>query len=165
MNRQDVQKQNKKLPDKPGVYLFKGGPKSSKAGSDKCEILYIGKASSLRDRVRSYFGDDLIATRGPLLVDMVFKSKKVDFIETDSVLEALILEANLIKKHQPLYNTNEKSDKSFCYVVITKEDFPRIFTMRGRELETLKQWLSTLTFKSQLTIFYLSSKKELKGIL
>ena len=112
------------LPDQPGVYLFKRGK----------DILYIGKSTSLRDRVKSYFSSDLISMRGPLLVDMVFKADKVDFIETDSVLEALILEANLIKKHQPRYNTQEKDDKSFNYVVITKEDFPRVLIMRGRDL-------------------------------
>ena len=114
-----------RLPDAPGVYFFK---------DSRGSILYVGKATSLRDRVRSYFGDDLIDTRGPLLVDMVTKAKRIEFKETDSVLEALILEAHEIKTHQPKYNTKDKDDKSFNYVVITKEDFPRIFTMRGREL-------------------------------
>jgi excinuclease ABC subunit C len=113
------------LPDKPGVYLFKRNK----------DILYIGKATSLRDRVKSYFSPDLISMRGPLLVDMVFKADKVDYIETDSVLEALILEANLIKKHQPRYNTLEKDDKSFDYIIFTKEDFPRVLITRGREIE------------------------------
>lgn len=127
MTDQVFKKLNKKnnLPDKPGVYFFL---------KDK-EIIYIGKATSLRDRVRSYFGKDLIETRGPLLVDMVFKANKIDFQVTDSVLEALILEANLIKKHQPKYNTKEKSDKSFNYVCITKEELPRVIIVRGRELD------------------------------
>ena len=112
------------LPDKPGVYFFtKGG-----------EILYIGKATSLRDRVKSYFGKDLIETRGPIILDMVFKADKIDWQTTDSVLEAIILEANLIKKHQPKYNTKEKSDKSFNYVCITKEKLPRVIIVRGKEL-------------------------------
>ena len=101
-----------KLPDTPGVYLFKKAKNT----------IYIGKATSIRDRVRSYFSKDLIGARGPLLVDMVFQASKVDFIKTDSVLEALILEADLIKKFQPKYNTKEKSDKSFNYVCITKEE-------------------------------------------
>ena len=113
------------LPDEPGVYLFK---------KDKL-ILYIGKATTLKDRVRSYFSNDLIATRGPLLVDMVFQADNVEFIKTDSVLEALILESNLIKKYLPRYNTQEKDDKSYNYVVITKEDFPRVLIERGRVLE------------------------------
>lgn len=116
-----------KLPNNPGVYIFRG-PKRT--------ILYIGKATSLRSRVASYFRRELIATRGPIIAGMVEAAKSVDFIETDSVLEALILEAHLIKKHQPPYNTKEKDNKSFNYVVITKEDFPRVMTMRGRELET-----------------------------
>ncbi len=115
-----------RLPDSPGVYFFM----KSK------QILYIGKATSLKDRVRSYFSNDLIATRGPLLVDMVFKADKINFEKTDSVLEAIILEANLIKKYQPKYNTKEKDNKSFNYVVITKEDFPRVLVERGRNLES-----------------------------
>ncbi|MFA6430207.1 MAG: GIY-YIG nuclease family protein [Candidatus Paceibacterota bacterium] len=115
-----------KLPDSPGVYFFMKGK----------QVLYIGKATSLKDRVRSYFSNDLIATRGPLLVDMVFKTNKVTFEKTDSVLEALILEANLIKKYQPKYNTKEKDNKSFNYVVITKEEFPRVLVERGRNLES-----------------------------
>lgn len=115
---------NTKLPDKPGVYFFKRGG----------DILYIGKATSLKDRVKSYFGKDLIQTRGPLLVDMVFQAEKIDFKVTDSVLEAIILEANLIKKHQPKYNTKEKSDKSFNYVCITKEKIPKVIIKRGKEM-------------------------------
>ncbi len=115
-----------KLPDRPGVYLFRG---------PRREILYIGKATSLRSRVASYFRRDLIATRGPILVSMVEAAKTIDHIETDSVLEALILEAHLIKKYQPPYNTKEKDNKSFNYVVVTQEDFPRVITMRGREIE------------------------------
>jgi len=114
------------LPDNPGVYLFKEGSK----------VLYIGRATSLRDRVRSYFANDLIATRGPLLVDMVTKANKVDFQHTDSVLEAIILEAKLIKQYQPWYNTKEKDNRSFNFIVITNEDFPRVLLVRERELET-----------------------------
>jgi excinuclease ABC subunit C len=114
-----------KLPNTPGVYFFKKGK----------EILYIGKATSLKDRVRSYFDVNLIGTRGPFLVDMVFRANKIDYIKTDSVLESIILEANLIKKYQPKYNTKEKDNKSFNYVVITKEDFPRVLVVRGRNLE------------------------------
>ncbi len=117
-----------KLPDHPGVYVFKSGK----------EIAYIGKATSLRFRVQSYFGKDLIATRGPLLVDMVTKADKLEFIQTDSVLEALILEANLIKKHQPKYNTKEKDNKSFNYVCITREKVSKVLVIRGRSLDKSK---------------------------
>ncbi len=122
------------MPDKPGVYFFLGTPKRSEGGLGKPEILYIGKATSLKSRVRSYFSKDLIETRGPLLVDMVFKATDIKWQETDSVLEALILEANLIKKHQPYYNTKEKDDKSFNYLCVSKEKLPRILTVRGKNL-------------------------------
>ena len=113
-----------KLPDAPGVYLFKKGN----------TILYIGKATSLRDRVRSYFSSDLIATRGPLILDMTVQATTLDWQETDSVLEALILEASLIKKHQPKYNTKEKDNKSFNYVAINNEELPKVLILRGRNL-------------------------------
>jgi excinuclease UvrABC nuclease subunit len=121
-----------KLPDTPGVYFFL---RQAQDKSNRREILYIGKATSLRDRVRSYFAEGLIDTRGPLLVKMLAEANTLDFKETESVLEALILEANLIKKHQPIYNTKEKDNKSFNFVVITREDFPRVLVVRGRELE------------------------------
>jgi excinuclease ABC subunit C len=114
-----------KMPDKPGVYFFYKGK----------SLLYIGKATSLRSRVRSYFGKDLIATRGPLILDMTVQATSVDWQETDSVLEALILEAELIKKHQPKYNTKEKDNKSFNYVCITKEALPKVLVLRGRNLK------------------------------
>ena len=118
-----------KLPDEPGVYMFKKGKK----------ILYIGKAASLRDRVRSYFSSDLGKGRAPTIVKMVEDADSVDWQTTDSVLEALIVEANLIKRHQPPANVDEKDNKSFNYLVITKESppaggFPRVLIVRGREL-------------------------------
>ncbi len=116
--------QTKKLPDSPGVYFFKKGK----------EILYVGKATSLRNRTRSYFSSDLISTRGPLLVKMILEADFIDFQKTDSVLEALILEAALIKKYLPKYNTQEKDDKSWNYVVITKEEYPRVLLVRGKDL-------------------------------
>lgn len=121
-----MQKLTEKLPDTPGVYIFRGKNRS---------LLYIGKATSLRTRVASYFRRDVIATRGLIIANMVDVAKTVDTITTDSVLEALILEAHLIKKHQPPYNTKEKDNKSFNYVVITKEEYPRVIIMRLRNLE------------------------------
>src|SRR6185436_9796945 len=114
-----------KMPNKPGIYIFK-----QKAG-----ILYIGKATNLKNRVRSYFSKDLIKTRGPQMVDMVFKSTTVSWQETDSVLEALILEAKLIKKHLPYYNVKEKDDKSFLCVVVTKEEFPQVLMVRKKDID------------------------------
>ncbi len=133
MKSQELQKA--KLPDTPGVYFFRAGGASG-------DILYIGKATSLRDRTKSYFAKDLIATRGPLIVDMVFKADSVTYEETDSVLEALILEANLIKKHQPYYNTKEKDDKSWNYVCITDEECPKLLVERGKNID----------FKSMVTL-------------
>jgi excinuclease ABC subunit C len=116
-----------KLPDTPGVYFFVGARKKT---------LYIGKATSLKDRVRSYFASDLVRTRGQHLVNMVEEARRVEFRETDSVLEALILEANLIKEFKPPYNTRDKDDKSFNYLVITThEAWPRLLTIRGKDLE------------------------------
>jgi excinuclease ABC subunit C len=137
MNSQ-VYKKNK-LPSSPGVYLFKKGK----------GVLYVGKATSLKDRVKSYFSKDLIATRGPILVDMVFKSDKLEFEQTDSVLEALILEAHLIKKFQPKYNTKEKDNKSYNYVVITDEPFPKVLIERGKNIDFKK--LQTTHHKLQTT--------------
>lgn len=136
MKLKDFKKFN--IPDKPGVYFFLSGRRSDIKNSNGTtlrshEVLYIGKATSLKDRVRSYFSKDLINTRGPLLVDMVFKAGDLKWQEADSVLEALILEANLIKKYQPYYNTKEKDDKSFNYVCITSEN--KLRTIRGRELK------------------------------
>lgn len=117
---------NLKLPDKPGVYFFLKGK----------DILYIGKATSIRDRVKSYFNKDIINSRGPMILDMVTLANNIKWQETDSVLEALILEANLIKKYQPKYNTKEKDNKSFNYVCITKDLIPKALVIRGRNLNT-----------------------------
>ncbi|MEX0652476.1 MAG: GIY-YIG nuclease family protein [Candidatus Paceibacterota bacterium] len=123
MTSANLEKYN--LPDAPGVYIFKSGR----------NILYIGKATSLRTRVRSYFGAQLREVRSPLIGKMVEEATSLEVRETDSVLEALILEAHLIKRHQPLYNSKEKDDKSFNFVIITDETFPRLLTSRGRDLE------------------------------
>lgn len=124
MKRQDLQSCG--LPDAPGVYFFRDA---------EGNILYIGKATSLQDRVRSYFNPDLHKTRGLRLVSMVTAAHTVTHQETASVLEALLLESKLIKEHVPPYNTKEKDNKSFTCVVITKEDFPRVLAMRIRDFE------------------------------
>lgn len=124
MKRQDLEKVG--LPDAPGVYFFRD--------SDG-HILYIGKATSLRDRVRSYFNPDLIKARGLRLVSMVTIAETVTYQETGSVLEALLLESKFIKEHAPIYNAREKDDKSFSCVVITKEAYPRVLVMRIRDFE------------------------------
>ena len=113
------------LPDTPGVYFFLGAQKN---------ILYIGKATSLRSRVRSYFASDIKEKRSELIETMVREAVTVEVTETDSVLEALILETNLIRTHKPQYNTRSKDDKSYNHLVITKEEFPRILIVRERDL-------------------------------
>ncbi len=117
--------QVKNLPQGPGVYFFL---------NKKGEPLYIGKATSLRSRVSSYFQNpsQKIDLR---IKEMVGSSAKMKFQKTDSVLEALILEANLIKKYQPKFNIKEKDDKSFNYMAITEEDFPRVLILRWRDIE------------------------------
>lgn len=126
MNQEKFQKIIADFPDQPGVYIFRSGKNP----------VYIGKATSLRDRVRSYFNDDLKMTRTPLVQKAVEDADKLDFQTTDSVLEALILEANLIKKYKPIGNTALMDDKSFNYVVFTDEDYPRVFTVRAHDLAT-----------------------------
>lgn len=115
----------KKIPDNSGVYFFQKGSK----------ILYIGKATSLKDRIRSYFGSDLVIRRGLKITSMIENATVINWQETDSVLEALMLEVNLIKKHQPPANTLGKDNKSYNHVVITQEDFPRVILIREHDLK------------------------------
>lgn len=128
MKNEEVRKIIFKLPDAPGVYFFRRGK----------EILYIGKATSLKDRVKSYFSGKIEETRSPLVSKMLTQFDDIEFEKTDSVLEALVLEANLIKKYQPEANIKEKDNRSFNFVIITKENFPRVLIVRGRELENNK---------------------------
>jgi len=117
----------KGLPKTPGVYLF-----MDKRG----RVLYVGKATSLRDRVRQYFsGND---SRGERIERLVRDSQDIVVEQTDSVLEALLLESVLIKKHQPKYNVEGKDDKSFSYFLITKEEFPRVLILRGTDFDKKK---------------------------
>ena len=107
------------LPKQPGVYQFK-----DTSGS----IIYIGKASILRNRVRSYFQK---TNDGRYQYEMlVSRIADVEVITTDTELEALILESTLIRKHKPRFNVDLKDDKSFPYLRITNEEFPRIFLTR-----------------------------------
>jgi excinuclease ABC subunit C len=115
----------KNLPDKPGIYLFY---------NNKKELVYVGKATSLKNRVRSYFSRP--KTFRPIET-MMHQVADIKWKETDSALDALILEANYIKKFHPIYNVKEKDDKSWNYLLVTKEDFPRLESMREHELVTL----------------------------
>ena len=115
----------KKLPDTPGVYFFLGARK---------KMLYIGKATSLKNRVRSYFTDDIKEKRSEMIEKMVQEALTIEHTATDSVLEALILETNLIRTHKPHYNTRSKDDKSYNHLVITNEEFPRVLVVRGKDI-------------------------------
>ncbi len=123
MTREKLKIRN--IPDSPGVYFFLGSKK---------EILYIGKATSLKNRVYSYFSKDLKEKRSQLIEQMVDTAKSLDWSKTDSVLEALILEANLIRTHKPRFNTISKDDKSYNHLVITNEKWPRLLVVRGKDL-------------------------------
>ncbi len=123
MTKEQLRKQE--VPDKPGVYFFLGARK---------EVLYIGKATSLRNRVRSYFDTAIAEKRSLLIENMVKEAVSLEWTVTDSVLEAILLEANLIRTHKPTFNTKTKDDKSYNHVVITKEEFPRILVVRGKDL-------------------------------
>lgn len=125
------------IPEVPGIYIFRDA---------KNIALYVGRATNLRSRVRSYFSDRLAADRGQRLTKAVKQAAQIETIETDSVLEAYILEANLIKEYQPAFNVVDKDNKSFQFIGITKEDFPRILVIRGRELEqeTIKKTFSDI---------------------
>jgi excinuclease ABC subunit C len=127
MQREDLKKFE--LPDVPGVYLFTQGKGKSK------KILYVGKATSLRDRVRSYFDIELIATRGPRIVDMVTQADGLMHETTPTVLEALVREAALIREYDPPANTLGKDGKSFLYAVITDEEIPRVLAIRGKDID------------------------------
>jgi excinuclease ABC subunit C len=115
----------KKIPASPGVYFFLGKRK---------EILYIGKATSLSQRIRSYFDVDLIEKRSALIDKMIQDADCVEWTETDSVLEAMLLEVNLIRTHVPYFNTRSKDDKSYNNLVITDEEFPRVLVVRNKDL-------------------------------
>ncbi len=112
---------NGELPETPGVYLMK---------DEHGTILYVGKAVSLKRRVLQYF----TRPHGRHIEEMLQHLKEIDYIEQPTAIEALILEANLIKHYLPKYNIEQKDNKTFLYLVITKEDFPKPLLMRGQDL-------------------------------
>lgn len=116
----NIQEELKKLPDKPGVYIMK----------DKSdEIIYIGKAISLRNRVRQYFQS--ARNQGLKVRSMVSHIKEFEYIMVDNEVEALVLEANLIKKHRPKYNILLRDDKQYPYIKVTlNEKYPRVIKTR-----------------------------------
>mgnify|MGYP001053465646 FL=1 len=116
----DIQEELKKLPNCPGVYIMH---------DDKDNIIYVGKAVNLHNRVRSYFRKNI--GRGPQIDKMVTLISRFEYIVTDSELEALVLENNLIKEHSPKYNTLLKDDKTYPYIKVTMgEAYPRVLFSR-----------------------------------
>ena len=124
----NIQEELKKLPDKPGVYIM----------HDKDDtIIYVGKAIILKNRVRSYFRES--ANHSPKIAKMVSLVEYFEYIVTDSELEALVLENNLIKEHRPKYNTMLKDDKTYPYIKVTVSDeYPRILFSREMKKDKSK---------------------------
>ena len=118
----ELKEKIKQLPDLPGVYIFKDRGQA---------IIYIGKATSLRRRVSSYFSREL-STKTQALVARI---ADVEYRLTPSESQALIVEAALIKEHQPPYNISLKDDKSFPFIKITAEDFPQVYACRRKKKE------------------------------
>ena len=117
----DIEEELKKLPAKPGVYLMH---------DEKDAIIYVGKAVSLKNRVRQYFQSS--RNKGVKIEQMVTHIARFEYIVTDSELEALVLECNLIKEHRPKYNTMLMDDKTYPYIKVTVgEDFPRVLFPGG----------------------------------
>ena len=115
-----IEEELKKLPGKPGVYIMHG---------EKDEIIYVGKAISLKNRVRQYFQSS--RNKGAKIEQMVTHITRFEYIITDSELEALVLECNLIKEHRPKYNTMLKDDKSYPFIKVTvNEPYPRVLFAR-----------------------------------
>ncbi len=117
----NLQAQAKKLPTSSGVYLFL---------DKKGKVLYVGRAVNLRRRALNYF----LAGIDPRIKEMVSVADSLKHYKTDNLLEAIILEANLIKKHWPKYNVKDKDNRSFVYIVIPRDDYPKPFIVREREL-------------------------------
>jgi len=116
-----IKKRSKTFPNLPGVYFFLDKNKKP---------IYIGRAGSLKKRIASYF-----RTKDPRIAEMVGSAKGLKFEKTKTLLEAIILEANLIKKYWPKYNIVDKDNTSFDYLVILKGKYPKVLMVRGREIE------------------------------
>lgn len=124
----NIEEELKKLPAKPGVYLMHG---------EKDEIIYVGKAISLKNRVRQYFQTS--RNKGAKIEQMVTHIRRFEYIVTDSELEALVLECNLIKEHRPKYNTMLMDDKSYPFIkVTTNEAYPRVLLARTMQKDKAK---------------------------
>jgi excinuclease UvrABC nuclease subunit len=141
-----LKKVSRTFPNSPGVYFWR-----NKQGAP----LYIGRAGSLKKRIANYF----LAKRDPRIFEMTQMAHSLDFETTETLLEAIVLEANLIKQYWPKYNVQEKDNKSFIYMVVTDEPFPRILMVRGRELERYETGnVKTLAIFGPYQSYYLLRK-------
>ena len=127
-NNFDIQEELKKLPQRPGVYIMH---------DEKDQIIYVGKAISLKNRVRQYFQTS--RNKGIKIEQMVTHIRRFEYIVTDSELEALVLECNLIKEHRPKYNTMLMDDKAYPFIKVTvNEEFPRVMLAREMKKDKCK---------------------------
>ncbi len=136
--KERIEEQIKKIKESPGVYLFK---------NKKKEVLYVGKANNLKRRVKSYLNSKDIKSK-----TIIEKAHYIETQKTDTIIEALIKEAELIKKYSPPFNIKENDNRSFLYVVITKEEYPRVLLRRSREieLEKLRSVFGPFVFSSEV---------------
>ncbi|MCH8012183.1 MAG: excinuclease ABC subunit C [Candidatus Marinimicrobia bacterium] len=158
----------KGIPDLPGVYLF-----LDKAG----KILYIGKSKNLRNRVKSYFHKS--SQQSAKIISLMTKVTDFDWIVSESEVEALLTEANLIKEHKPKYNVDLKDDKSFPYIQITKEPYPQVLLTRNvtkdgskyfgpyTDIKSLRETLKVIhkVFPVRSCSYYLDEKKITNNVI
>lgn len=140
-----IEEELKKLPGKPGVYIMHG---------EKDEIIYVGKAVSLKNRVRQYFQSS--RNKGAKIEQMVTHITRFEYIVTDSELEALVLECNLIKEHRPKYNTMLKDDKTYPFIKVTvNEPYPRVLfshTMKKDKAKYFGPYTSSTAVKDVIEL-------------
>jgi excinuclease ABC subunit C len=157
----DIKERLDSIPTRPGVYLMKG---------EADEVLYVGKAINLRNRLRSYF--QASSALSPRVRRLVENAADLDFFVTDSELEALILECNLIKRHRPHYNVRLKDDKRYPYVKISwQEDFPRVTVVRRMHADGARYfgpYTSSSAMRQTLDLLrrifpYLTCKRKITG--
>lgn len=124
MKRLKLKEIAKKAPEKPGVYTWL---------NQKREIIYVGRASNLKNRLLQYFSRDA----NDKTKEIVKQAQNLNYISSNSILESIVLEANEIKKHWPIYNIKDRDDRSFIYIIISKDDYPKVKLTRANKLKDL----------------------------
>ncbi|MEK7566229.1 MAG: GIY-YIG nuclease family protein, partial [Patescibacteria group bacterium] len=141
----------KKFPLTPGIYMFLDG---------KRKVLYVGRAVSLRKRILNYFQKNLL---DPRIKEMVSLARDIKYKKTENLLDAIVLEANLIKKYWPKYNIKDKDDRSFVYVAISKkDDFPKPIIVRGREVGKILSEPVNSQIRKNIGINKISVRKQMQ---